>query len=209
MASENSTSISKARYWVAVCYQENMRPDWRDSIYDLVQVPFAYCEHDKDTDSESEHRTDHVHIILAFNNTTTYKHAMSVFSTLNAEGRKSVNTCFAVLNIRRMYNYLIHDTADCKKKKKYLYDPSNRITGNGFDIGSYEQLSISEKNEILRDLCNVIIREGFCNFGDFYIYVMNNYADSNYFDLLKSYSGLLERLTKSNWQKQYFSSLDK
>lgn len=206
MSNENSSSINKARYWVAVCYQENMRDDWRESISELVQVPFAYCEHDKDTDSQSEHRTDHVHIILAFSNTTTYKHALSVFSLLNADGKKSVNTCFAVLNIRRMYNYLIHDTDDCKKKNKHLYAAAERITGNGFDIGSYEQLSISEKNDILRDLCNLIIREGFTNFADFYLYVMNYYEDSNYFDLLKSYSGLLERLTKANWQKQFYGS---
>lgn len=208
MANDNSSSINKARYWVAVCYQENMRNDWRECISDLVQVPFAYCEHDKDTDSESEHRTDHVHIVLAFSNTTTYKHALSVFSLLNAEGKKCVNTCFAVLNIRRMYNYLIHDTEDCKKKKKHLYAVSDRITGNGFDIGSYEQLSLGEKNDILKDLCNLIIREGFTNFADFYMYVMNFYEDSNYFDLLKSYSGLLERLTKANWQKQYYGYKD-
>lgn len=34
----------------------------------------------------------------------------------------------------RYYDYLIHDTDKCRKLGKHQYDPSERITGNGFDI---------------------------------------------------------------------------
>ena len=51
---------------------ENMRPDWREAIDDLLQLPYAYCEHTADKDSKSEHRKDHVHIIVAKSNTTSY-----------------------------------------------------------------------------------------------------------------------------------------
>ena len=40
---------------------------------------------------------------------------------------------------------LIHDTDTCRKQGKELYPPENRITGNNFDIGAYEQVGIAEK----------------------------------------------------------------
>ena len=72
------TSV-KARYWWAVLYQENMVDGWRDNIEELLQLPYAYCEHVADVDGKGEHRKDHVHVIIVFGNTTTYKTAMSVF----------------------------------------------------------------------------------------------------------------------------------
>ena len=38
-----------------------MRPDWREKIDDLLQLPYAYCEHTADKDSKSEYS----HIIKA------------------------------------------------------------------------------------------------------------------------------------------------
>lgn len=198
--------INKTKYWVGVLYIENMLPDWEERIDDIMQVPFAYCVHNLDVDSSSEHRKDHVHIILVFPNTTTYKHAMNVFDLLSAPGRKAINTCQAIIGIRKMYDYLIHDTDACRKKGKYLYDKSCRISGNNFDIGSYEQLDIAQKNDICKEMCNLIMSEGFMNFGDFYMYIVSNYDDSNYFEILKGYSGLFERLTKSNYQKWQFNN---
>lgn len=71
--------ITKARFWTGVLYPENMREDWEITIGDVVQYPYAYCKHTRDKDSKSEHRKDHVHLLLAFPNTTTYQHALSVF----------------------------------------------------------------------------------------------------------------------------------
>ena len=192
----------KNRYWVAVLYLENMIEGWELLIGDLLELPYAYCIHNKDKDKHSEHRKDHVHLILAFPNTTTYNHAMEVFNKLSADiSKPALNTCQPVINIRHKYNYLIHDTETCRKQKKFLYSPNDRVTGNNFDIGIYEQVDMQVKNDMCKELCNVIMQKGFFNFGDFYLYVMTNFEDSNYFEILKSYSGLFERLTKSNYQK--------
>ena len=43
------------------------------------------------------------------------------------------------LKLLVLYNYLIHDTDSCRKQGKYLYKVEDRICGNGFDIGLYEQ----------------------------------------------------------------------
>jgi len=193
--------IEKARFWWAVLYPENMISDWEECLGDILQYPYAYCKHTADRDSKSEHRKDHVHIMLVFPNTTTYNHAKKVFDLLSAEGKQALNTCQAVVGIRNAYDYLIHDTETCKKQGKEKYSPEERVTGNNFDIGAYEQLGVAEKNEMCKELCNAIIDNGFTNFADFYIYVISTYEDSNYFEVLKTYSGLLERLTRGNYQK--------
>lgn len=194
--------MGNAKYWWAVLYQENMRTDWEDKISELVQIPYAYCKHTKDTDTKSEHRKDHVHIILAFPNTTTYNHAFGVFSKLNEEGKKAVNKCEQIISIRNAYDYLIHDTTDCKKKKKYLYPVTDRIIGNDFDIGGFEQISKLDKIKIIKELAQSIIDNGFTDFTKFYMYVQSNYEDSLYYEVVISYSGFLERLTKGNYLQQ-------
>lgn len=193
--------IDKARFWTAVLYPENMREDWEIAIGDIVQYPYAYCKHTHDKDTKSEHRKDHVHIILVFPNTTTYKHAMSVFGLLSADGKKALNTIQAVINIRNVYDYLIHDTDTCKKQGKEQYDPSERITGNNFDIGAYEQLGTAEKNEMFIALSNAIKDNEIFNYMDFYEYVVTNYEDVNYIEVMRCHSGHFQRLCDGNYQR--------
>ncbi len=195
--------MNKAKFWSAVLYPENMVSNWQETIDDLLQIPFCYIIHNKDKDSKSEHRKDHVHLLLAFPNTTTRNHALNVANQLSEENKKACSTVQAVIGIRNVYDYLIHDTESARKQGKELYDAKERITGNGFDIGSFEQLSTVEKNNICKRLCNIIIEQGFTNFTDFYIYVIENY-DISYFEVLKSNSGFFERLTKGNFQKIQF-----
>lgn len=200
--SESKTTVKRnARYWWAVLYPENMLEGWQEDIGDLVQLPYAYCIHSMDKDTKSEHRKDHIHLILVFPNTTTQAHAESVFQRLCAEGKKAFNTIQSIINIRNSYDYLIHDTETCRKKGKELYSEAERIKGNCFDIGAYEQVGLAEKNEICRELCSAIVDNGFTNFVDFYSFVIATYEDSNYFDILKTYSGLFERLCKGNYHK--------
>lgn len=193
--------IDKARFWTGVLYPENMREDWEVAIGDIVQYPYAYCKHTQDKDTKSEHRKDHVHIILAFPNTTTYKHAMSVFSLLSAEGKKALNKCEAVIGIRNVYDYLIHDTETCKKQGKELYPAEARITGNNFDIGAYEQLGTAEKNEMFLQMGEAIREHGFTNYMDFYEFVVDTYEDMNYIEVMRTYSSHFERMTRGNYQR--------
>lgn len=198
---EKAPKIAKARYWWAVLYQENMRPDWRETIDDLLQLPYAYCEHTADKDSKSEHRKDHVHIIVAKSNTTSYKHIMEVFNLLSAPGKKALNTCEACVNIRHCYDYLIHDTDSCRKQGKEQYDPSRRVTGNNFDIGAYEQISSAQKQEMLKELVGYIIANGFTTINDFTVAAMNDF-DGCYWEIIVGYNGTLERYCRGNYLKR-------
>lgn len=195
--------MNKARYWTAIMYPENMRDDWQENISELLQLPYAYCIHDKDLEKDNKSkRKVHVHIIIAFTNTTTENHALKVFKRLEKENHSAIpnDKIEDILSIRRAYDYLIHDTDDCVKKKKHKYEVSERITGNNFDIGNFEQLGTAQKNDMTRELCDVIIEKGYCNFADFYMDIVTNF-DTSYFEILKTNSGLFERITKGNYQK--------
>lgn len=198
--SDNRTITTKARYWVGVGYPENMRADWQTSIGDVLQLPYEYCIHDKDVDGAQDSRKTHVHIMVAFPNTTTYKTALSVFQGLSADGKQAFNTVQKVNNVRFMHNYLIHDTEDCRKKHKHLYDKSERISGNNFDIGNYEQLSLDEKKGIRRELAELIYTKGYCNYLDFYMDVVTNYP-AEYEDVVCGNSGHFARLTQGMYQR--------
>ena len=152
--SKPSNNNTKAKYWTAVLYPENLIDNWDTLIGDLLELPYAYCCHNADlTSDDEEDRKDHVHLIIVFPNTTTYKNAFRVFQRL---GEYCLSACQSVINIRYMYEYLIHNTDTAKKQGKHQYDPSERISGNNFDIGSYEQLSLAEKNEMRHELSMVV-----------------------------------------------------
>lgn len=204
----------KARYWCAVLYPENMRPDWEQVIGDVLGVPYAYCYHDKDmlatykAKQEIEghdSRKMHVHCIIAYGNTTTYNAVYNLFLKLSAPGRKCLAWVEPVLNVRSMYEYLIHNTETAKKQGKYQYKPSERITGNNFDIGAYEQVSQADKDDMALELAQAIISNNFTNFTVFFKFALDNYG-KEYFAIIKTNSGLFERLCKGNYQNAIYHS---
>ena len=190
----------KARYWAGILYPENMRDGWEDDIGHLLQVPYAYCVHDADLQSTGEERKPHVHVMICYSNTTTARAAYMVLDRLSKEDFHCLSTVESVNSVRHMYEYLIHNTEDCRKKGKHQYEPASRITGNNFDIGCFEQISQADKANMCKELCDMIIEQQITNFADFYLFVMTNY-DMAYFDILKTYSGLFERILKGVYLK--------
>lgn len=205
MASNYKKKEDKNKYWVGVCYLENMVEDWETKIYDLLELPFAYCVHTMDKDTKSEHRKDHVHIMLAFNNTTTENWARTVYNRLSSPGRICCPGSQGVIWVRNKYDYLIHDTEGARKAGKELYPAEARITGNGFDIGLYEQVSQKDKEEAFKELSSLIVESGIENYADFFMIVLNgsDYEEPKYMDTLRSYSSHFERLCKGIYLKRH------
>ena len=188
-------------------YVENMIPGWEEEASELLQLPFSYGIHYKCVDENGDPRKLHIHIIIVFPNPTTGNYALSVLSRLQKEGSYAFAKGYEispVVNIRNCYNYLLHDTDDCRKKHKYPYyedDPKPRFCGNGFDIGLYEQVSSKEKSDMRKELALMICEYGFTNYNDFYRKVVSDY-DSLYEEIASTYSAFFERLTRGNYQKK-------
>lgn len=195
-------SNSKARYWVGILYPENMIDDWQDLISEKLQLPFAYCIHDKCFDKEGNHRKTHVHLMIVFNNTTTYNHALSVFKTLEKDDCVAISKCERVIGVRLMYEYLIHNTDDAKKKKKHLYDITERVTGNNFDIGSYEQISLSDEEDIISAICDIIDINQFTNFYDMDKYIRKE-CDSEFRRVFRKHQSYFNNIVKGLFHKSF------
>lgn len=193
----------EAKFWVGIAYPENMIPDWEDKIAFELEMPLAYCVHFMDRDTKSEHRKDHVHIMMAWPNTTTEKTARKLINRLSLPGKVCCPLTKAVHNVRNMYDYLIHDTEDCRKKGKELYPVEARITCNGFDIGLYEQISLEDKAEALREICDMIVRSSICNFADAYVIVTmsEEFKEPKYWEAFRAYASVIDRLCKGVFLK--------
>lgn len=203
----------KNRYWVAVLYPENMVDDWETKIGDILQLPYCYCKHNKDHLGEYlpkksdddfdriELRKEHIHCMVVHPNTTTYKHALSIFNRLSKPGCQCLNTCESVISVRQTYEYLIHNTETAKKQGKYQYSPSERISGNNFDIGAFEQLSSLETQEIIEKISDDLIKEGFTNYTDFWVNAIKNYCLQDRI-IIRNFKSHFSELCKGNYLKR-------
>lgn len=157
-----ANSQSKFRFWSAVCYPENMVPDWEETIGDILQIPYAYAFHDSPLDLKGD--KPHVHLILCWSGPTTRNCALQMANLLSLPGLTCCSTVQFVSNIEHMYNYLIHDTDDCRRKGKYLYPASSRHEGNGFDVHFLRTVDTSDKLRIRNEIRNLIFAERIDNF---------------------------------------------
>ena len=190
----------KSKYWTIILYPENLIDNWKDKLYE-IGLPMCYCLHNK-TKVGDEDRKEHIHLIVACPNTTTYNHIMNIFKVLNkSDEEKAFNTVQIVYSMENTYNYLIHDTDDCRKKGKEPYDKKDRKCINNFDIGVYVQKSIQEEKAQRKEIFNIIKLNRFTNYFDLAMYIEENY-DDDYLDVLFKYSGNFERLTRGLYHKE-------
>lgn len=189
---------TKVKLWEGICYPENMRDDWQEEIDDILQVPFAYAIHDIDHDQKSKQRKTHVHIIVVWGGNTTRKAIINVLNRLSADGKRCCSSAEPVNNIRHAYDYLIHDTASCRKKGKELYPVEARIEGNNFDIGQLEQLSTKDKQDMLFELVGFIMCERFETINDFTAAALREFPEQ-YREIIVGYNSILERYCRGNY----------
>ena len=195
---------TKARYWWAVLYPDRMIDDWQNKAADILQLPFAYCIHDKDLLKESEEeRITHIHFIIVFSNTTTFNHALETFNLLYKQDQP-LKMIKQIINIRYAYNYLIHDTDTCREAGKHLYDTKERITGNNFDIGCYEQLGVEDKEKIINDIRSLIYDNFITNFADLDKFIFSNFSDTNYQIILRQNHNYFNSIIKGNYNSLKF-----
>ena len=186
--------------WSGILYPENMISDWKDVIGDQLQLPYCYCVHDRDLDHDGDSRKLHLHLIVVWRGPTTLAAALRLFNRLSAPGKICCSTAEPVSDIRHMYNYLIHDTDDCRKKSKFLYSSSDRVSGNGFDIGFLEQLTSADKEQILFDIRDMIHSNHISNFALLDLACASTDRPSAYLEVLRCNSHYFQRLLDGVFQ---------
>jgi len=117
-------SKERSRWWSGTCYHKEQL----DMIIENTDVrQYAYILHDKDKQDpfnpESELKKPHYHFLVNL----IQAQRGSWFRAFASDDMGIVFAKFC-RSPEGAYNYLIHDTADCRRKGKHLYDPSERVS---------------------------------------------------------------------------------
>lgn len=84
---------------------------------------YAFCTHDRDITSDGELKKLHTHILLYFEERVSSSYVAFWFHTLEIK-------IISRTNVANEWNYLIHDSDNCRKEKKFPYPVEDRLTDN-------------------------------------------------------------------------------
>ena len=190
----------KYRYAECILYPENMIDDWESVIDDKLQLPFAYCLHDKDKEKDGSEVKPHIHIILVHNNTV----ALSFFkkwvnSRLSKPDCICCSTCEPILNMDKSVKYLIHDTDKAREEGKFQYPESARRFGNNFDLHHYLQIDENEKLYITQVIAQHILDYNIMDLTSVHQWILSQ--GDKYYSVFVSRSAYFDRLASGNWKK--------
>ena len=135
--------MKKKRYWAFVLYPESAPSNWLDFLQQTGLAIAVSPLHDKDVDPTGESKKPHYHVILCYDGPTTYSNVKSnITDVLNQP------IPIPLEQVRGYYRYLTHkDNPD-----KYQYNESDIQTLNAFDSNNYNELTITQINEIKKQI---------------------------------------------------------
>lgn len=134
----------KARYWTVVVYPESSPPDWVEQV---KQTHLAYLIspiHDKDLTAVGDYKKPHYHLVLMWENPTTFSNVREVLKPITEVCPQAVN------NLGRLARYLVHmDDPD-----KAQYDVAD-IQSGGVDLEEmlYSQNNRAKQFELVHRYC--------------------------------------------------------
>ena len=186
---EKKSSIKK-RNWAFFVYPTKEQLDAVGSAYDgsdgygsapddwiqqlqLSGLQFAISPlHDKDKHEDGSGRTKkpHYHVIVIYGSPTTYNNVKNLTDSFNSPIPQPLE------QVRGYYRYLTHkDNPD-----KYQYDEEDIVTGGGFNIADYIELSKSEVTEIKFKLQRLIREQNIIEYSALMDYIQDNLDRINY-----------------------------
>lgn len=150
-------SLIKKRYWAMVLYPESAPCTWREDLQ-RTGLPCAISPlHDKDKNADNTEKKAHYHIILCYENPTTFKNVKE-----NICDKLCQPIPIPLENVRGYYRYLIH--AD--NPEKYQYNEWEITTLNGFNYRDYADLSISQIVAVLKEITQLIDDNNITEYAD-------------------------------------------
>lgn len=162
--------------------------DWIEQLK-LSGLQFAISPlHDKDLHEDASERTKkpHFHVIVVYGSPTTFNNVKSLTDKFNAPIPQALE------QVRGYYRYLTHKDSP----EKYQYDETGIITGGGFSISDFVEISKSEVTEIKFKLQRLIREEQMTEYYVFMNYVQDNF-DRVYYDIASSHTIFFNTYIKS------------
>ena len=117
---KKSTGRSRNFSLVSYLSREELQIALLAHTQQIKQYAFAY--HDKDLNEDGTPKEAHFHIVLCLYNATSLSAVRRWFSGYIDNDGKSINTLGQICNdIFSQYDYLTHNTLECREKGKYQY----------------------------------------------------------------------------------------
>lgn len=157
----------KARAWTFIIWEDSTNiDDFKAKISDQGRLGLKalYIRHDKDTRATGEQKKVHWHVIVIWENPTTYKNALQTAQSVSS-ATKYVEPIRSLTGAAR---YLTHmDDAD-----KHQYDKSEVIEVGGVDYTELINSSRNDRNEVLA-MCQYVRDNKIIYFDQFAYYCMD------------------------------------
>ncbi|MCL2861877.1 MAG: replication protein [Firmicutes bacterium] len=139
----------RSHWWSGTCYHKEQL----DAIINSKDIKhYAYILHDKDKKSDSDElKKPHYHFLVHFEQ--AQRGAWFKAFATDDMGIVFVERCSIP---KSAYDYLIHDTPNCRKQEKHLYDLSERI-GNIENLDPEQE--IDEHAVLYEDIMNLVNKQ--------------------------------------------------
>lgn len=159
----------KKRNWAFVCYPDSLPSNWQDILIESG-IPFAISPlHDKDINPDNTIKKPHYHVILSYDNTTTYNNVVRFLEPFNCPIPQPLES------VKGYYRYLTHKD----NPEKYQYDESDILCFNGFDSSNFTELTKSQIDAIKYEIIDFILENNILEYSDL-IEVLHTEETINY-----------------------------
>lgn len=159
----------KSRWWWFIAYPDSLPDDWIDKLL-LTGIPFIVSPlHDKDINTDGDYKKPHYHIIVVFDNPTTYNHVLThCCKPINATIPQvilNISGCIAYLTHKGIENKAQYQSCDIRcfngsqiymKDAEYLSDVYSAIESVIRDKRPCNMLALIDSCEGITDALSVI-----------------------------------------------------
>ena len=106
-------------FWIVCYYDISVIKYILENMDGLTH--YAFCTHDRDTNPDATQKKIHTHLLLFFNERVSGSYIAFWFHSLEIKA-------ISRIDISNEWNYLIHDSKQCRKERKHLYNASERFS---------------------------------------------------------------------------------
>ncbi|MDN4849175.1 Rep family protein [Ligilactobacillus salivarius] len=184
---------NRARVWSFIVYPESAPQNWRDVLdkYHLAWVESPL--HDKDKNPDGSVKKPHWHIVIFFEGKKSFEQIQEITSQVNAPIPQKV------ANPKGLVRYLIH----MDNPEKYQYKREEILCHGGADIEKYFELSMSSRNEVLKEAMEFITDSEIDNYADFIVYCLKH-NENDWFDIAVNHNTLaINKLIDAIYQRNH------
>lgn len=146
----------KKRYWAFVLYPESAPEEWRQILTETGLQCAISPLHDKDINPDGTPKKAHYHVILCYAGPTTYNCVKTLTESLNQPIPQPIE------QVKGYYRYFSHKD----NPEKYQYSESDITTINGFDIGEFTELTVTEIKKYMHELNIMIFEKDITEYSD-------------------------------------------